>query len=332
MKDERMARASSGPPTVIRRWKRADTQTKTSAILAMAVGGPDSLEDVAGYLSEVRHGRPTPPELVAEFRERYRRIGGKSPLREITTRQATALEVKLASEGYSVRAYVGMRHWHPYIRETVAAIARDGFRKVVALCLTPYYARMSVGAYFDAVKEAVRTQALSLEVAYVDSWNDAPALADAFAERVAASLATLAQDGFPDPYVLFTAHSLPRKILAEGDPYEKELLETMEAIRARLPPIRSRLAYQSAGRTADPWLGPPFEEAIEDLGKEGEKAILIVPFGFVSDHLEILYDVDVEAKERAKRLGVRLERTPSLNVDPKFIEAMAEAVRPRLTV
>lgn len=297
----------------------------------MALGGPDSLEDVAPYLSEVRQGRPTPPELVAEFRERYRRIGGKSPLREISTQQTKGLEAKLVSGGYRVRAYVGMRHWHPYIREALAAIARDGRRKVVALCLTPYYSRMSVGAYFDAVKEAVRTQGLSLDVTYVDSWNDVPALADAFAERTAVGLTTLAREGFRDPYILFTAHSLPRKILAEGDPYEKELLETMEAIRARLPPMRSRLAYQSAGRTADPWLGPPYEEVIEALGKNGEKAILVVPFGFVSDHLEVLYDVDIEAKEQAAHLGIRLERSSSLNADPKFIDALAAAVRPRLT-
>ncbi len=305
--------------------------TEATAILTLALGGPDSLEDVEAYLNDVRHGRPTSPELVSEFRERYRRIGGKSPLRDITTRQAKGLEAKLGSEGYRVRAYVGMRHWHPYVREGIAEIARDGLRKVVAFCLTPYYSRMSVGAYFDAVKEAVRTQGLSLDVAYVDSWNDVPALADAFAQGTAASLAAFAHEGFHDPYVLFTAHSLPRKIIEQGDPYEKELIETMEAIRARLPPIRSRLAYQSAGRTADPWLGPPFEEVIEDLGKKGEKAILVVPFGFVSDHLEILYDVDIEAKERAERLGVRLERTPSLNGDPKFIESMATAVRPKLT-
>lgn len=302
-----------------------------TAVLTMALGGPGSVDDVEAYLREIRHGRPTPRELVEEFRERYRRIGGKSPLLEISTRQAKALESRLTSEGYRVRTYVGMRHWHPFIRETVASIARDGLRGVVALCLAPYYSRMSVGAYFDAVREAIRSQGLSLDVTYVDSWNDVPGLADAFAEQVAASLKTLAQEGLPDPVVLFTAHSLPRKILDEGDPYEKELRETMEAIQARLPPLRSRMAYQSAGRTSDPWLGPPFEDVVEELGKRGEKAILVVPFGFVSDHLEILYDVDIEAKERAAKHGVRLERTRSLNDNPTFIAAMAAVVRPKLT-
>jgi protoporphyrin/coproporphyrin ferrochelatase len=296
----------------------------------MALGGPDSVDDVGAYLKEVRHGRPTSVELVEEFRERYRRIGGKSPLLELSARQAKALESRLTSEGYRVRAYVGMRHWHPFIHETVATIARDGMHRVVALCLTPYYSRMSVGAYFDAVKEALRDQGLSLDVTYVDSWNDAPGLADAFAEQVAAGLKTLAREGFPDPIVLFTAHSLPRKIVDEGDPYEKELRETMEGILARCPPLRSGMAYQSAGRTADPWLGPPFEEVIEELGRKGEKAILVVPFGFVSDHLEILYDVDIEARELAAKHGVRLERTRSLNDNPTFISAVASVVRARL--
>jgi ferrochelatase len=296
----------------------------------MALGGPDSLDDVEPYLRDIRRGQPTPPELVEEFRERYRRIGGKSPLREISTRQAKGLEAKLTSEGYRVRAYVGMRHWHPYIREAVAQIARGGVRKVVALCLTPYYSRMSVGAYFDVAREAMKAQGLSLDIAYVESWNEQPALADAFAEKVVASRTALAKEGHPDSYVLFTAHSLPRNIVEAGDPYEEELRETMEAIKARLPAIRSRMAYQSAGRSAGPWLGTPFEDVIEELGRKGEKAILVVPFGFVSDHLEILYDVDIEARERADELGIRLERTPSLNADPRLIEAMAEAVRPRL--
>jgi ferrochelatase len=303
----------------------------TTAVLTMALGGPGSVDDVEAYLREMRRGRPTPPELVEEFRRRYRRIGGRSPLLEVSTRQAKALESRLTSEGYRVRTYVGMRHWHPFIREAVEDIAHDGAQAVVALCLTPYYSRMSVGAYFDAVKEAIRDHGLSLDVTCVDSWSDVPGLADAFAEQVATSLKTLAQEGFPDPFILFTAHSLPRKIVDEGDPYEKELRETREAIRARLPALRSRMAYQSAGHTSDPWLGPPIEDVIEELGRMGEKAILVVPFGFVSDHLEILYDVDIGAKECAAKHGIHLERTRSLNDNPVFIEALATAVRPRLT-
>ncbi len=302
----------------------------TTAILAMALGGPTHLDDVGPYLADIRGGRPTPPAMVEEFRERYRRIGGGSPLLEISTAQAKGLESALASEGFRVRAYVGMRHWHPYIAEAVAEIGADGIRKAVAFCLTPYYSRMSVGAYLDAARQAIKDQGLDLELTAVESWNDAPGLADAFAEKVAAGRAALEREGFRDPYVLFTAHSLPRTITEAGDPYERELRETMDAIAARLPPIRSSMAYQSAGRTAGPWLGPPLEDVIEDLGRKGEKAILVVPFGFVSDHLEILYDVDIEARERAEKAGVRLERAASLNADPKFVAAMAAAVRPRL--
>ncbi len=304
---------------------------ETTAILTMALGGPNSLDDVGPYLADIRRGRPTPPALVEEFRERYRRIGGRSPLPDISTAQARGLEAALTSQGFPVRAYVGMRHWHPYIAEAVAQIAADGIRKAVAFCLTPYYSRMSVGAYLDAARQAIKEQDLALELAAIDSWDDAPGLADAFAAKVAAGIAAFARQGFPNPYVLFTAHSLPRTIIEAGDPYERELRETMEAIRARLPPIRSSMAYQSAGRTADPWLGPPFESVIQELGQEGEKAILVVPFGFISDHLEILFDVDIEAKELAEKVGVRLERTQSLNADPTFVAAMAAAVRPRLT-
>lgn len=304
---------------------------ETTAILAMALGGPNSLEDVGPYLADIRRGRPTPPALVEEFRERYRRIGGRSPLLDISRAQAKGVEALLTPEGFRVRAYVGMRHWHPYIAETVAQIAADGLREVVAICLTPYYSRMSVGAYLDAAKQAVEDQGLSIEMATVESWSASPGLADAFAEKVAAGIAAFASEGFPDPHLLFTAHSLPQKIVDQGDPYERELRGTLEAIRARLPPLRASMAYQSAGRTADPWLGPSFEEVIGELGRQGEKAVLVVPFGFISDHLEILYDVDVEAKERAAESGVRLERTQSLNTDPKFLAALAAAVRPRLT-
>ena len=302
-----------------------------TAILAMALGGPTNLDDVEPYLADIRRGRPTSPAMVEEFRERYRRIGGGSPLLKISRSQAQALEALLASEGFRVRAYVGMRHWRPYIAEAVAQIAADGLRRAVAFCLTPYYSRLSVGAYLDAARQAIKEQRLDLELTAVESWNDAPGLAEAFAEKVEAGRAALEREGFRDPYVLFTAHSLPRSVIEAGDVYERELRETLEAIRARLPPIRSSMAYQSAGRTADPWLGPPFEEVIEDLGRRGEKAVLAVPFGFISDHLEILYDVDIEARERAEKVGVRLERTASPNADPAFVAAMAAAVRPRLS-
>jgi protoporphyrin/coproporphyrin ferrochelatase len=296
-------------------------------VLLMALGGPDSLEAVEPFLRNVRHGRPTPEEMVEEFRDRYRRIGGKSPLLDISLAQARALEVELNGGAARFRAYVGMRHWSPFIRDTVARMRDDGLRRVVAACLTPYNSRMSVGAYFADLDEAIAQRGTAFEVARIESWNDRPELILAYADKVRDGLANLAAAGHPDPVVLFTAHSLPERIMRAGDPYERELEETMAAIRKSLPPFRSRLCYQSAGRTEEPWLGPPLEEVLDELGQAGESAVLVAPFGFVSDHLEILYDVDIEATERARRLGMQLARTESLNADPRFIRALAGVVR-----
>ncbi len=299
-------------------------------VLLMALGGPTSLDDVKPFLQNIRHGRPTPDALVQEFRERYRQIGGKSPLLEISTAQARALEVRLNDGAAPFRTYVGMRHWSPYIRETVARMRDDGVRRVVALCLTPYNSRMSVGAYLSDLDRAIAETGARFEVTRVESWNDAPQLIDAYANKVRDGLARLANAGYRNPSVLFTAHSLPERIMHDGDPYERELRESMAAILKQLPPIRARLCYQSAGRTEDPWLGPPLERVLDELGRAGETAVLVAPFGFVSDHLEILYDVDIEARERGRKLGIRLDRTESLNVDPTFIEALAGAVRAAL--
>jgi len=298
-----------------------------TAVLMMALGGPDSIASVEPFLSNVRHGRPTPAEMVEEFRERYRRIGGRSPLLDVSLAQARALESRLNEDEAPYRCYVGMRHWTPYIRETVARIRDDGIRRVVALCLTPYFSKMSVGAYFADLDQAMTAAGTTFEVERVDSWNDRRELIDAFAGVVRHGLEGLEAAGHPDPVVLFTAHSLPKRIMEEGDPYERELQETMAAILSRLAPVRSRLCYQSAGRSEEPWLGPSLESVLEELQGAGEEAVLVAPFGFVSDHLEILYDVDIEARDQAQRLGIRLERARSLNTDPRFIEAMAIEVR-----
>ena len=300
---------------------------QTTGVLLTAVGGPASLDEAAPFLLDLRGGRPTPKSLVDEFRERYRRIGGKSPLLEISRAQAEALEVRLNEMGGPYRCYVGMRNWHPYIRETIQEMAGDNLGRIVVLPLTPYYSRRSVGTYFQAVEEGLPGFGRPVDVAYVDSWNTESKLLDAFAAKVEDGMRRLEAKGFRDPVVLFTAHSLPTKLIEEGDPYERELLETMTLILTRLRPIHARMAWQSAGRTDEPWLGPPLGELIEALGKAGEKSVLIVPFGFISDHLEILYDVDIEAREQAGRLGIHLERAESLNTDPRFIDAMASAVR-----
>lgn len=307
------------------------------AVLLMAYGGPDSLADVPAYLSDVRGGRPYSEELLEELTERYRRIGGRSPILELTRAQAAGVERALndeqaAADGIEYRAYVGMRHWHPYIREVVPEIVADGAKRLVAVVMAPHYSKMSVGAYLDRLREALEAQEVDLPVLAVESWKDQPAFIEAVAGRIAEGLTQFPEDLRDQVMVVFTAHSLPERILQWGDPYREELNVSVEAVAARagLDRSRWRFAFQSAGATADPWLGPPLETMLEELAGEGVKNLLVVPIGFVCDHVEVLYDVDIEHRGQAESLGMRLERTRSLNDDPLLCRAVADAVRQRL--
>lgn len=295
-------------------------------ILLTALGGPSRLDEVSPFLLEVRGGRPSPPALVAEFQERYAQIGGKSPLLEISSAQASSLEARLHRGDGRYSCRVGMRHWKPYIRDVLLEMHHDGISRVVVLPLTPYHSRRTVDLYHKAAQEAAAEIGPSLDIAYVESWNTQPALLSAFVQKTAEGLARLSTAGVPDPPVLFTAHSLPRQLIESGDDYETELRETFDLVLHRLGPIRAQLAYQSAGRTDEPWLGPPLEATLEQLAADGETSVLVVPFGFISDHLETLFDLDREAKGFAEKLGLRFERAASLNTDPQLIEAMASAV------
>ncbi len=289
------------------------------AVLLMAYGGPGSLADVEPYLLDVRGGRPTSPELVQEIRGRYAAIGGRSPILELTRAQATGVARAL---GDGFEAYVGMRHWHPYIRETVDEIAGAGHRRLVGIVMAPHYSSMSVGAYEKKLLEAVHGR---IETALVRSWADHPRFLDAVAKRVSQAL-----ERFPRPsavQVIFTAHSLPQRILDAGDPYPEELRASAAAVARRQDLAAWHLAYQSAGATAEPWLGPDAGELISDLAAQGRDAFLLVPIGFVCDHVEILYDIDVKYHALAGRLGVQLERTASLNDDPDLMAALAEVAR-----
>ncbi len=300
---------------------------QTTGVLLTAVGGPDSLDDVEPFLVDIRGGRPATPELVGEFRERYAKIGGRSPLLAISTAQARALEARLNEEGGPYRCFVGMRNWTPRIRDVYGQMVAEGLDRIVVLPLTPYHSRRSVGAYFRAVQEAEAGIATPARIRYVESWNTEPSLVEAFVGKLEEGRARLAARGFRDPVIVFTAHSLPKKLMEEGDDYETELRETMGLIVRCVPGIRTRMAYQSAGRTEEPWLGPSLDDTLHDLAKSGEKAVLVVPFGFISDHLELLYDLDIEARETAEGLGIAFDRAASLNTDPRFIDAMAAAVR-----
>jgi ferrochelatase len=288
------------------------------AVLLMAYGGPDSLDEVEPYVNDVRGGRPTSPELLHEIRERYARIGGRSPILDLTRAQAVAVGRAL---GAGFQVYVGMRHWHPYIRETVDDIVRAGHHSVVGVVMAPQYSAMSVGAYEKKLLEAAQGR---LETALVRSWGDHPAFLEAVAERVAQAL-----QRFPSPsavQVIFTAHSLPQRIVAAGDPYPDQLRAGAAAVAKRHALHDWRFAYQSAGATPDPWLGPDAGDVITELAAAGRKAFLLVPIGFVCDHVEILYDIDVEYRALAEQLGVQLERTDSLNDDPGLVAAVADVV------
>ena len=289
------------------------------AVLLMAYGGPASLDEVEPYLLDVRGGRPVTPEFLAEITSRYARIGGRSPIRELTEAQAAAVGRRLGA-GFPV--YVGMRHWHPYIRDAVDRIAADGHRRVVGIVLAPHYSAMSVGVYQKRLLEAARGR---FQTALVRSWGDHPKFLAPVAERV-----TQALQRFPAPQavqVLFTAHSLPERILAMADPYPEELKASAAAVAKLAGLSEWRVAYQSAGATPEPWLGPEAGALLTELAARGHRAFLIVPFGFVCDHVEILYDVDVTYRALAARLDVQLERTASLNDDPLLVEALSGLAR-----
>jgi ferrochelatase len=290
-----------------------------NAVLLLAHGAPERLEEIDEYLLNIRGGRPLPPAAVEEIRRRYAQIGGRSPLLELTRRQAKALETELGE-----RVYVGMRNWRPYIREAIAEMARDGVTRAAAICMAPQYSSLSVGLYFQHTREALEQTGAVIDLAWVESFHKHPLLIAAFAERIRHAL-----DGRTLP-VLFTAHSLPEKVLAAGDPYDAEVRATATAVAAELGLREWDFAYQSQGMTEDKWLGPTVESRIDALAAAGVKEFLLAPIGFVCDHVEILYDVDILFRDYAARRGLALRRPESLNDSPLFIRALAEVARERL--
>ena len=294
-------------------------------VLVMAYGGPNSLDEVEPYLMDVRGHRPTPAQVVDEVKSRYAAIGGRSPILEKTTAQARALEAALGGNG-QFKTAVGMRHWQPRIAEGLAALAAGGVERVVGLVMAPHYSALSIELYYTQV-DAVRG---ALAIAPVREWHLLPGFLVALEDRIAEAL-----DGFPEAQrdtvpLLFTAHSLPRRILESGDPYPEQLAATVEAVLERLGKQSGRVhrfAYQSAGRTADPWLGPDAVTVVEELAAEGHRSVLVVPIGFTCEHVEVLYDVDLELRRRANGLGVRLERIVMVNDHPAMIDGLADLVR-----
>jgi len=290
-------------------------------VLVMAYGGPNNLDEVEPYLLDVRGGRPTSHEIVHEVRERYRQIGGRSPILERTQAQADAIQSALDDPHF--RVFVGMRHWHPYIKDVMAQMAREGITRAIGLAMAPHYSRLSIGAYYKKIEEA----GVPIDMARIKRWHLLPGYLDALVGRVREALERLPTEARAEAPVIFTAHSLPQRILEWNDPYPSELQATVAAVMERLGPHPCEFAFQSAAISAEPWLGPDAGVIIKRLAEEGKRHALIAPIGFVAEHVEILYDIDIVYQQQARQLGLRLERIEMLNTAPAMIAGLADLVK-----
>jgi protoporphyrin/coproporphyrin ferrochelatase len=289
-----------------------------SGVLLMAHGTPSSMDEMPEYLRLVRGGRPPSPELVAEMRHNYEAIGGRSPLTDLTMRQAEALRERL---GPDIPVAVGMRNWTPFIAQALDGLRAAGIARVVAIPLAPQFSTLSITKYFAAAAAAL---AEGMELIRVDSFYLHPLLVRAFAERVQAV------GPGPDDEVVFTAHSLPKRVVDEGDSYVDEVAATAGSVAALAGIDQFQIAYQSAGRTPEPWIGPDVGDVIRQRAAAGARSFVVAPIGFVCDHTEILFDIDVQAKAAADAAGVSLRRTESLNTSPPFIAMLEDLVRTHL--
>lgn len=301
------------------------------AVLLLAYGGPDSLDDIPAYLLDIRGGRPTSQELIDDITNRYQQIGGRSPLLDITNAVADKVAAVIDRP-----VYVGMRHWPPYISDVVGQMAADGIDHIVAICMAPHYSMLSIGKYREKLEEALAQVQVAtgrdIGFRFVDSWYTQPAYLGGVAGKVRQTLARWPVSEQKRVKVIFTAHSLPSYILDKGDPYDAQLRETADLLVQMLGLAADRwtFSYQSAAQTGMPWLGPQIEELVPELARNGERDLLIAPIGFISDHVEILYDIDIGVRSIAAANGVRVERTPMLNACRPLIVALSALARTAL--
>ena len=303
---------------------RMNDSASRIGIFLMAHGAPESTDDIPEYLKTIRGGKESSPETIEIIRDRYEQIGGKSPLRELTAELADQLEKFLNQQGSQFKVYVGMRNWSPYISDEVKRMREDGIEKVIALCLAPQFSTWSTKLYFDAFKKALKScGGEKMDVHFIGSWANHPLLIDVFAEKYHEALKKLDSENSESIYTIFTAHSIPSQSIELGDPYDQEFNKTVQLLVDRVKPSHWYQAYQSQGMIPVPWLGPTVESVLDKISRLGSKTVLIVPVGFVCDHVEILFDIDIEFKKYAEDRKLKLYRTESLNVSPTYIEALA---------
>ncbi len=289
----------------------------TTAVVLMAYGSPERLADVPAYYADIRGGRPIPQELLEDLVERYRLLGIEdgSPLNAITEETRAALERELGD----VRVFTGMKHWTPRIAEAADLAVAGGAHAVVGLVLAPHYSSMSIAGYRTQLEDALRGRA---ELAFIESWHDEPDFVELLADRVRGTNA----------HVVFTAHSLPARILETGDPYKDQLLDTSQLVAERAALETWSFSFQSESQTGEPWLGPDILDHLRELHGRGAQDVLVCPVGFVADHLEIRWDLDHEAAQLAADLGLGFRRIEMPNADPAFVQVLAALVRRVLAV
>jgi protoporphyrin/coproporphyrin ferrochelatase len=299
-----------------------------TGVLILAYGTPETLDDVEPYYTHIRGGRKPSPESLANLRERYRLVGGRTALKDLTFAVADGVQQRLdAAEPGRFRVFVGMKHWHPFIAEAVPQILEAGIADVTAVVLAPHYSRYSLEGYRKYIRQALEAAGASFELRFVESWHERPEFRSLIAERIRAALGR-----FPEPEraaakVLFSAHSLPEKIVAAGDPYPEQLRESAAGIAELLGVADWRFCYQSAGMTGEPWLGPDILDELDELAAEGVRGVVSAPFGFVADHLEVQWDIDTEAQQKAAEHGITLHRIDMPNADPAFVDLIAAIAR-----
>ncbi len=296
------------------------------AVLILAYGSPENVDGMECYLSDIRGGRPMSQEFIDEFKYRYTLIGGKSPLTELTYEQAKGVSAELQRRGYDWPVYVGMRHWSPWIKDTIGQMYLNGIEEAVAIVMAPHYSKMSIGKYWAKVNEAQKSLGSNIKFTLVDSWYRQPKFLQAVENHILAGLEKFSPEVRNQVKIVFSAHSLPARLLEMGDPYDDELKDNARTVAERLGNVDWMFCYQSAAETGEPWLGPQIEDVVVDLAKAGYKYMLAAPIGFVCDHVEILYDIDIEAKQIADEYDVQLERIESMNSDPLFIGAVTDAI------